>query len=429
MDRPVIYTSEQGRSTDFLFGQRAAMIGLAKLSEAVFGTNTVVLGLAATPTSPAGMTVNVGPGQIYQLTSVDATAYGALAADTVDQIVKQGLVLTTTNLACPAPTTAGYSINYLIQATYQDQDQNNVVLPYYNSANPSQPLSGQNNSGAAQPTERHGVCVVTVKAGAAATTGTQTTPTPDSGNVGLWVVTVANGAASITSGNISAYNSSSYAGDPISSGRLLNTQVFTSTGTYTPTPGTKKVRVIGCGGGGAGGGTPANAAGFACAGSPGSGGSWFETWVSSNFFGVTVTVGAGGTGSSGAAGSSGGASSFGSVATAPGGVGGGAGTSSNSFPFATFGALSPAAATGGSIQNGTGEAGLGSSVHSSSNVSANKGGSSCFGPGPINQSQNTAGTVGVNPGTGGCGPLSTSGTAALAGGNGAAGRVLIYEYA
>ncbi len=210
MDRPIVYSSEQGRSTDFLFGQRAAMIALSKLIEAVYGTTTLVTGLAVAPTSPASMSVAVSAGQIFALEPLDATAYGILAADTAHSIVKQGLLMDAVNLACPAPGTAGYSINYLIQATYQDSDTTNVVLPYFNSANPSQPLSGQSNSGAAQPTERQGLCVVAVKAGAAATTGTQTTPAPDAGYVGLAVVTVANGATTIIAGNIAIYGSAPY---------------------------------------------------------------------------------------------------------------------------------------------------------------------------------------------------------------------------
>lgn len=205
MDRPIVYTSEQGRSTDFLFGQRAAMIGLAKLAKAVLGTGPWVEGLTASPTSPASLAVNISSGQIYQLEHVDATAYGSLAADTTDQILKQGLSMATVTPGTPAPTTSGYSINYLIQATYQDQDNAPLVLPYFNSANPSQPLSGQNNSGAAQPTQRQGVCVISAKAGAAAATGSQTTPAPDSGYVGLWVVTVAYGQTSITASNITQY--------------------------------------------------------------------------------------------------------------------------------------------------------------------------------------------------------------------------------
>lgn len=207
MDRSTVYTQEQGRSTDFLFAQRAAMIGLAKVSEAMLGTGTLVYGLGVSPTSPASLSVQVAPGQIFAVEPVDATAYGMLAADTTHSILKQGLLMDLATLSCPAPTTAGYSINYLIQATYEDQDTTNVVLPYFNSANPSQPLSGQNNSGAAQPTERQGVCVVAVKAGAAATTGSQTTPAPDSGYIGLAVVTVANGQTTITASNIAIYAS------------------------------------------------------------------------------------------------------------------------------------------------------------------------------------------------------------------------------
>ncbi|EFD0117838.1 phage tail protein, partial [Escherichia coli] len=40
-------------------------------------------------------------------------------------------------------------------------------------------------------------------------------------------------------------------------GRLVNTRVFTSSGTYTPTPGTKRIRVTITGGGGGGGGCKA----------------------------------------------------------------------------------------------------------------------------------------------------------------------------
>ncbi len=204
MDRPIAYTSEQGRSTDFLFAQRATMIGLGKLAKAMLGSSTIVEGLAVTPTTPAGLNVQVGAGQIYSMQPVDAAAYGALPADTSDTILKQGLLMSASTLATPAPTTGGYSINYLIQAAYQDQDTNAVVLPYFNSANPLQPLTGQNNSGVAQPTERQGVCIVALKAGAAATTGSQTTPAADAGYTALAVVTVANGQATVTSANITA---------------------------------------------------------------------------------------------------------------------------------------------------------------------------------------------------------------------------------
>ncbi|MBA4709596.1 complement C1q domain-containing protein, partial [Aquitalea aquatica] len=97
------------------------------------------------------------------------------------------------------------SINYLIEASYADVDSNPVLLPYYNSASPSSPYSGQGNNGLTQPTARKGTVVLTAKAGVPAATGSQTTPVPDFGNVGLYVVTVAYGQTQITAGNISQY--------------------------------------------------------------------------------------------------------------------------------------------------------------------------------------------------------------------------------
>jgi hypothetical protein len=223
MDRPIVYTQEQGRSTDFLFASRATMIGLGKLAKAMLGANTIIEGLAVAPTAPASLAVQVGSGQIYSFQPVDSTAYGVLPADTADSIVKQGLLMQATTLNTPAPTTSGYSINYLIEAAYQDSDANSVVLPYFNSANPSQPLSGQNNSGVAQPTQRQGLCVVQIKAGASATTGTQTTPTVDAGYTALAVVTVAYGQASVTSSNITPV-----AGAPIISNLLTMMQTASS---------------------------------------------------------------------------------------------------------------------------------------------------------------------------------------------------------
>ena len=210
MYRPIIYTAEQVRSTDILFGFQQNMIALSKLAAAILGTSTICNGFACTPTSPNTLTVNIAPGEIYSMGAVDATAYGVLPADTTDQILKQGIVLATDNIACPAPTTSGYSINYLIEAEFQEVDAVDLLLPFYNSANPSQPYSGQGNSGAPLPTQRQGSCLMQAKAGAAAPTGTQVTPTPDAGFVGLWVVTVAYGQSGIASANIAQYSGANF---------------------------------------------------------------------------------------------------------------------------------------------------------------------------------------------------------------------------
>ncbi|HFI8544541.1 TPA: phage tail protein, partial [Escherichia coli] len=106
-------------------------------------------------------------------------------------------------------------------------------------------------------------------------------------------------------------------------GRLISTRVFTSSGTYIPTPGTKRLRVTITGGGGGGGGCQAisnNETFFGAGG--GAGGTVIITPTLTNDR-HPVTIGAGGAGGVGAkAGLKGGDSSFGSV-IAPGGEGGG----------------------------------------------------------------------------------------------------------
>jgi hypothetical protein len=201
-DRQIVYQGQIPLETDILLTNKNAMVALGYLMEAVLGASLSVDGLACTPNTPAAMNVLVGPGSIHSLQNVDGTAYGTLAADITNQIVKQGLSTATQVFNCPAPVTTGHSIVYLIQAAYQDVDGGSVVLPYYNASNPNTPWSGPNNSGVSQNTVRRGVCLLGVKAGVSATTGTQTTPAPDAGYVGLYAVTVANGQSTITSPNI-----------------------------------------------------------------------------------------------------------------------------------------------------------------------------------------------------------------------------------
>jgi hypothetical protein len=202
VDRQIVYIGAIPQDTDQLQQNKNTMIGLGYLIQALLGTSTVVDGLACTPNSPAAMNVLVGPGSIYSLAEVDATAYGSLNADTSDQIVKQGIIMTTQTFSTPAPSTSGQSVVYLIEAAYQDIDGGSTVLPYYNASNPSVAWSGPNNTGISQNTVRKGVCTVQIKTGVAATTGTQTTPSPDAGFTGLYAITVANGQTTVTSGNI-----------------------------------------------------------------------------------------------------------------------------------------------------------------------------------------------------------------------------------
>ncbi|EOI6594276.1 hypothetical protein ACMVCI_001455 [Yersinia enterocolitica] len=178
------------------------MIAIAKLAASVMGSNTYLNGLACTASSPASMVINIAPGEIYSLQNIDSTAYSSLPADTAHSILKQGILLSATSFTLAAPSTAGQSINYLIQVAFQDVDSGATVLPYYNASNPSQAYSGPNNSGIAQNTIRSGVCSVSVKTGVSATTGSQVTPPPDAGYVGAYVVTVNQGQTTITSTSI-----------------------------------------------------------------------------------------------------------------------------------------------------------------------------------------------------------------------------------
>lgn len=190
------------------------MTAIAKVCAAMFGTAGTVNGLACMPTSPAGMTVQIGAGEVYQTAPLEATICGTLPANTASSILKQGIQLGTfTTGAFATPGTSGQSINYLIEAQYQDSDISldpttgaaPVVLQFYNAANPATPWSGPNNSGSSSNTFRDGIVAYQIKAGTAATTGSQVTPSPDTGWIGLWVVTVPYGATTLTSANIAQY--------------------------------------------------------------------------------------------------------------------------------------------------------------------------------------------------------------------------------
>lgn len=244
MRRVQVFAGALPLETDILNTNKGSFIAIGHVLQDMLGTGTLFSGLGCVPTGPAGMTVNVNPGRAYSLQATDTGAYSSLSADATP-LVKQGILLSAVNFACPAPTTAGFSINYLIEGAFQEVDGGPVTLPYYNAANPAVAFSGPNGTGTSNNTYRDNTVQLQLKPGAAATTGSQVTPTPDAGFNGLWVVTVPFGATTITSANISQYTGAPFLSNNLLSqiqavpttGRLLNTQVFPSTGTYTPTPG------------------------------------------------------------------------------------------------------------------------------------------------------------------------------------------------
>ncbi len=212
MDRVIVWPSAIPQDLDLLNTNKNMMVGLGAALQAILGTSTVVDGFGCVPTTPASMNVTVGAGSIYSFQAIDQTAYGSIDADTTDQTVKQGIYFGNTTFGCPAPLAAGNSLVYLIQAQYQEVDGGATVLPYYNASNPSVPYSGPANAGTPNVTVRQGKCVLAIKAGTAATTGTQVAPAADAGYVGLWTVTVSYGATTVTGANIQSVTGAPFIG-------------------------------------------------------------------------------------------------------------------------------------------------------------------------------------------------------------------------
>jgi hypothetical protein len=212
------------------------MIGLGWLTNLVLGVVPAVDGLACTP--GAGLTVSLAPGAVYASDTVDATGYGSLGTDD-HAVLKQGLLYSTASLSVAAPTTAGQSIDYLVEVQYQDVDGGSTLLNYFDAANPSVPYSGPANDGVSQNTIRQGVCAVQVKAGTPAATGSQAPPAADSGWTGLYVVTVAFGQTTISSGNISTVGTAPFLayklGQSVATGMVL-ANLSGSAGPMIPTP-------------------------------------------------------------------------------------------------------------------------------------------------------------------------------------------------
>ncbi|WP_155630492.1 hypothetical protein [Burkholderia territorii] len=127
-------------------------------------------------------------------------------------------------------------------------------------------------------------------------------------------------------------------------GRLLGVQVFSASGTYTPTAGTGRaiIRVQAPGGGG--GGSTTTGSGQVSIAQGGSAGSYAEAyWTSPSSQTVTIgTVGA--AGAAAGTGGTGGTTSVGSIVSCPGGIGG-ATMAATTAPAANGSAAAPSACT------------------------------------------------------------------------------------
>lgn len=205
-DRAFVYPTAIPQTKDVLRTSKFAMLGDAFLALATLGNDAsnpspVISGLNCTPTTPASLQVNIGPGSIFQMDATDVSAYGDLGTD-FTQIFKMGTSPETETLTINPPTTVGFSQVFLVQAILSNVDAEPFTLTYYNASIPSMPYSGPSNSGTSQFTTREVRCTVALKAGVASATGSQVTPSPDAGYVALYAITVANGQSQITTSHI-----------------------------------------------------------------------------------------------------------------------------------------------------------------------------------------------------------------------------------
>ena len=218
----------------------------------------------------------------------------------------------------------------------------------------------------------------------------------------------------------------------------VNTQVFTSSGTYTPTTGMLYCVIEVVGGGGGGGGT-ANGASLSAGGAGGGGGGGYARGkFSSATIGASQTVTIGAAGAAGSAGNNaggtGGTTSVGALISAAGGVGGG-GSSPGSVQSGSGGAGGAGSSgdfqtTGAPGGNGIGLGATASSVAISLALSG-IGGSSFFGGGAtsvVSGGSAVAGTAATSSGGGGSGAAVGDNASSAAGGAGVKGAVIVTEY-
>lgn len=213
----------------------------------------------------------------------------------------------------------------------------------------------------------------------------------------------------------------------------LNVQVFTGSGTYTPTVGMQQCLVISTGGGGGGGG--ADGGGGDCGGGSGggAGATCIELFAASDIgASQTVTIGAAGTAgaNTGGNGGNGGNTTFGALHTAGGGTGGNGIVANDNDTF-TLG-VAGGTATGGliNITGGDGSLGEGNGLPTGSFGMGGTGGASFWGGGgrgSAAEASSLAGSNGGAFGSGGGGASVGDTATGAAGGTGAAGICVVIE--
>lgn len=219
----------------------------------------------------------------------------------------------------------------------------------------------------------------------------------------------------------------------VTPGRLINTTIFKASGSFTPRPDTKWIRVKGVGNGANGAGVPATSSSQVADAGGGGGGGFFEAIFTSGFSGTTtVTIGAAAALTTTTANDAN-ACSFGSLISVPGAKGGAGSLQASTVPYheAGGGVGSLPVITGAAwsiVSQGTsGSNGKVVTTYSSSGFGA----SSQYGAGGIGYVRAGASTGGGNASGygagGGGGAASTSGSAQI-GGLATLGIFIVEEY-
>lgn len=216
-------------------------------------------------------------------------------------------------------------------------------------------------------------------------------------------------------------------------GGLIGFQVFTSSGTYTPTSGMRTCLAIAVGSGGGGGGVGSSAASSLGAAGGGAGSTSYKRLTAADIgASKAVTIASGGAGGIGANdGAAGGDSSLDTLCIGKGGSGG---AQASAFGYGTGGAGGVAGTGDLNVPGMPGFGGVGA-IGASVATKGGAGGSSPYGAGGREVAQIASGAVtngnnGTGNGSGGSGAtnLAAGGATTANGGNGTAGIVIIFEY-
>lgn len=221
-------------------------------------------------------------------------------------------------------------------------------------------------------------------------------------------------------------------------GRLIAFQVLTSTSNSTYTKNTQAtdilVELVGGGGGGGGGNAGANQSSAA---GGGGGGAFTRRMIygAANTYPYQCGAG-GGRGVAGAIGNNGSPTYFANGTAnlnAPGGAAGAANVAANVFTASMGGAGGVAGTANGSVPGDLLLGGMGGMMGLVSNRALSRGGHGGSAGGYVSGSggggSNTVGNAGVGYGSGGGGGSAFQNVANIAGGNGAAGCIIVWEFA